>query len=375
MPSIRIRGGAQGLSHAGRVRRCAAVLAALGGFWLAGAPVSGGRVLGLDRGGVVHGLMVTGTGTVSFSALVKPNGRATTAYFEFGLGTRYREPRPPGVVYDESTPAVHLGAGFRPHLVWGRAAGLVPNAIYNLRLVAASSAGTVDSPNTTFRTAKDRAPSPPRIGATANVEPVSGLALIQPPSGHSPMASAAQSVAAGAGFLPLTEARQMPIASQVDARAGALQMVLASPRSRHPQQVTLSGALFSLSQSRGGSDMGLTTFALLENDFPGAPTDNRCAASISAAALDAHAPVARSSGLVLQTLRARDDGGRFRTLGRYGAATGSAGGTVWDTIDRCDGTLIIVQRGTVLVSDLGLGTTLTVHAGQRYLAQAPRQSS
>jgi hypothetical protein len=74
---------------------------------------------------------------------------------------------------------------------------------------------------------------------------------------------------------------------------------------------------------------------------------------------------------VLQTLRARDQSGRFRTLGRYSAATVSSTGTVWDTIDRCDGTLTIVQRGTAIVSDLGLGTTIAVHAGQRYLAKAP----
>ena len=394
---------AERFSHIGgwrlsRVGRPAVVslasLVGVGVFLVGAVAVSGGRVLGpaggLSRLGpsvlwvqgtesaalgrnAVRGLgwfaddlMVTGTGTVSFSAVVKPNGRATTAYFEFGLGTRYREPRPSGVIYDESTPPVDLSADSRPHLVWGRVSGLVPNALYHLRLVASSSAGTVYSRDATFRTAKDPAPPLPLIGATVNVEPVSGLVLIQPPRGNTSRAAEVASLVEGEGFLPLTEARQLPIDSQIDARAGALRMVVASPQRRHTQRVTLAGGLFSLSQTRYGLEKGLTTLDLLENDFAGAPTYNSCGAHTSADARSA-----QSSSLVLQTLRARDQNGRFRTLGRYSAATVSSTGTVWDTIDRCDGTLTIVQRGTAIVSDLGLGTTIAVHAGQRYLAKAP----
>jgi hypothetical protein len=42
---------------------------------------------------------------------------------------------------------------------------------------------------------------------------------------------------------------------------------------------------------------------------------------------------------------------------------------VWDTIDRCDGTLTIVKRGTVDVTDFRLRKTISVHAGHRYLAK------
>jgi hypothetical protein len=42
--------------------------------------------------------------------------------------------------------------------------------------------------------------------------------------------------------------------------------------------------------------------------------------------------------------------GRFRTRGRYGAAT--VRGTKWLTDDRCDGTLVRVKRGVVAVKDL-----------------------
>jgi hypothetical protein len=387
-----------------RVGRPAVVLLAclvgVGVFLVGAVAVSGGRVLGpargvsrlvrqvlrlgatgtesaaLGRGGVrglggfADDLTLAGTGTVSFSAVVKPNGRVTTAYFEFGLGTRYREPRPSGVVYDQSTPKVHLGPGFGPHSVSGRVSGLVPNALYHLRLVALSSAGTVYSRDAPFRTAKDPAPPIPRIGATMNVEPVSGLVFFQPPRSKSSDAGVAGLVA-GDGFLPLTEPRQLPIDSQIDPRAGAMRLVLASPQRPHNQRVTLAGGLFSLSQTRHGLEKGLTTLDLLEDDFPGAPTYNSCVVHTSADALDAEARTAQSSSLVLQTLRARDQDGRFRTRGRYSATTVTGAGTVWDTIDRCDGTLTVVHRGTVIVSDLGLGTTIALHAGQRYLAKAP----
>ena len=45
-----------------------------------------------------------------------------------------------------------------------------------------------------------------------------------------------------------------------------------------------------------------------------------------------------------------DGRGRFRTRGRYGAAT--VRGTKWLTLDRCDGTKVRVVRGKVSVRDL-----------------------
>jgi len=61
--------------------------------------------------------------------------------------------------------------------------------------------------------------------------------------------------------------------------------------------------------------------------------------------------------------------GRFRTRGRYASAT--VRGTVWLTVDRCDGTLTRVTQGTVQVSDFILKKKLLVHAGASHLAQKP----
>jgi ferric-dicitrate binding protein FerR (iron transport regulator) len=64
-----------------------------------------------------------------------------------------------------------------------------------------------------------------------------------------------------------------------------------------------------------------------------------------------------------------DGRGRFRTRGRYGAAT--VRGTKWVTQDRCNGTLVRVVRGRVRVEALAGGRRPTiVKAGQRRLVPA-----
>jgi hypothetical protein len=60
--------------------------------------------------------------------------------------------------------------------------------------------------------------------------------------------------------------------------------------------------------------------------------------------------------------------GRFRTTGRFAAAT--VRGTDWGVRDRCDGTLTVVRKGVVLVTDFRLHQNVPVRAGQSYLARA-----
>jgi hypothetical protein len=353
-----VDGGAGELSH--RARRPVVVglacLTATAVFFFGVVAMSGARPVGASGGALSDALVVSDSGAVTFSAAVHPRGRATTAFFQFGLALRYREPRPAHVLYDQSTPTVHLAPAFGIYSVSGRASGLVPNAIYNLRLVARSSAGTVYSPNATFRTAKDPAPRRPLIASKANLAPASGLVLIRPgllaPSG---MSEAARLVS-GPGFRPLTEPRRLPVDSQIDARAGALRLTVAGPNPGETQQATLAGGLFSLAQSSQAPTRGLTTVNLVEGAFPGAPTYDSCATH----------PFA-----VLQTVRARDQHGRFLTLTRDSSATASAAGTAWDTIVRCDGTVTVVHQGTVTLSDFQLHLTVTVRAGQHFLALAP----
>jgi hypothetical protein len=62
--------------------------------------------------------------------------------------------------------------------------------------------------------------------------------------------------------------------------------------------------------------------------------------------------------------------GRFRTKGRYSAAT--VRGTEWLTTDRCDGTLTSVKQGVVSVRDFTRNKTVSVAAGKSYLAPSHR---
>lgn len=78
----------------------------------------------------------------------------------------------------------------------------------------------------------------------------------------------------------------------------------------------------------------------------------------------------RDAGSRVRRLWGRDRHARFRTHGRDSVAT--VRGTVWATVDRCDGTLTRVKQGKVLVRDLGRKRSVLVTAGRSYLARHRR---
>ena len=121
--------------------------------------------------------------------------------------------------------------------------------------------------------------------------------------------------------------------------------------------------MFKVTQTKGGALKGLTTLTLVNNAFKGAPSPAVCttkhAGRASAAAL---------SSKTIQLLRGRDNHGKFRSKGRYAAAT--TRGTVWSMADRCDGTLTSVSSGAVTVNDLVRHVNVTVRAHHSYLALA-----
>ena len=268
-----------------------------------------------------------------------------------------------------------MGSDFSAHPVSAPVSGLVPNALYHVRLVATNSAGTTYGPDQTFTTPQDQPPPPPVLGQAVDVKPVSGLVLVKLPGQSARDASGAHlrvhaGLAKGVGFIPLTEARQLPTGTQVDARLGKIQLTAAaSTRHGKLQNGTFNGGLFKLSQDRGGFTKGLTTLSLLEGAFPGSPTYASCKAK---KATDATAPFASAalSSTVLQSLRSSAHG-KFRTRGHYSAAT--VRGTAWTMSDRCDGTLVTVQRDTVAVQDFVRHVTVVVRAGHSYLARASRK--
>jgi hypothetical protein len=280
----------------------------------------------------------------ALTGTVNPQGASTVVHFEYGLDVQYRPPGTAGIVYDQATPDEPVGSGTAVVRVTAAVSGLVPNALYHVRLVATSAAGTTRGPDQTFSTPQDPAPPTPVLGQSENIKPAGGTVFV---------------LSAGK-LIPLTEARQLPSGSVLDTRRGTINLTAAAGAGKKLQTGTFTGAVFKLTQTR--VNKGLTTLALVEGGFPGAPSYASCRAARAAAT--GHAAL---SGRILQSLRSRATG-RFSTRGRYAAAT--VRGTQWTTTDRCDGTLIAVQLHRVLVTDFVKRLTVLVSAGHSYLARA-----
>jgi hypothetical protein len=272
--------------------------------------------------------------------------------------------------YSSTTPGQTVGPDFSNHTVTATVTGLLPNTLYHVQAVATNAAGTAAGLDQALTTPTDPPPPPPVLGKSVDAAVVSGLVLVElPNNGHlyaqDAGAHAAASVTKGVGFVPLTEARQLPSGTKVDARLGTIKLTAAAT-TRHGklQKGTFQGGLFKFTQDRKGLTKGLTTLSLLEGAFPGAPSYASCQAKKAA---DPFAAAALSSAVINSMKTASH--GKFRTKGRYGAAT--ARSTSWTMSDRCDGTLTVVHRDTVVVNDLVRHVSVVVRQGHRYLARAP----
>ena len=234
--------------------------------------------------------------------------------------------------------------------------GLVPNALYHVHLVASNKNGQTIGPDVTFKTALAPAPGNPTLGQTFNLAPVSGVVLVK----------------VHGVFVPLTQLRQFAKNTLIDALQGTLRVItaagghptadIAAKGKKHKGKVktqsgTFHGAVFKISQARNG----LATLTLVENAFKGAPSFKKCGAH---KALDATAASSRTLQLLHSSAK-----GKFSTRGRYAAAT--IRGTQWGIVDRCDGTLVRDITHSVTVTDFVHHKTVTLHAGQSYLAKKP----
>jgi hypothetical protein len=287
---------------------------------------------------------VTGAG---FSGSVTPNGLLTQAYFEYGLDPKYTGGG--SVVYSQSTTPQSVGSDFANHAVGPvTVSGLLPNALYHVRIVATNVDGTTIGPDLTFTTQAEPPPSTPTLGKSVNIAPISGLVLIE----------------VNGKFVPLTELGQIPFGSVIDATHGTFNLITATSQKGKTQHGEFGGAVIRLTQVRTGKNKGLTTLTLLEGVFGHGPSFGICTVH-KAADLSASAASAKKT---LQLLHASAHG-KFTTKGRYGAAT--VLGTKWTIADRCNGTLIHDLTDSVAVVDFVHHKTIILHAGQSYLAKAP----
>ena len=219
------------------------------------------------------------------------------------------------------------------------------------RWVRALAAGSMLAVLVTVSAVAAPALPPPEFGRSVDIGLVSGVVIVKP--------------LAGPSFRLGTQDRTIPVGSEIDTTKGQVDLRSAfAPRKASAARVVAAvqdgqfrGALFKFLQRP--SQRGLTVIDLVTT----AKMRRGCALAASVAASPGHL-----SRRVLQTLRAHDGSGAFRTRGRYSSAT--VRGTTWDTIDRCDGTLTVVHAGTVSVDDFARHKTILVHAGHRYLAKA-----
>ena len=203
-----------------------------------------------------------------FTGDVNPGGLATTAHFDYGLDSRYTSASTSGPVYDQSTPNRAVGSDFSSHPITESVSGLVPNALYHVRLVATNSAGTTLGPDVTFTTPKAALPSQPSLGKSFNVS-ATGLVLIL----------------MHGQFVPLTQLSQVPNGTIINALHGTL--TLNSAATGETQHATLAakkgkgkkpgktktqtgkfgGAVFKVTQTHSG----LATLSLVEEHRQGSP--------------------------------------------------------------------------------------------------------
>ena len=231
----------------------------------------------------------------------------------------------------------------------------MPNALYHVRLVATNSAGTTFGPHVTFATPKAPVPPPPSLGKSFTGS-ATGLVLIQ----------------VNGKFVPLTQLSKIPNGAVINALHGTLTLNTAAsggtqhatlaakkkPKKPKTQSGKFGGAVFKVTQTHSG----LATLALVEGaKFKGAPTYASCTTK------KGKAFAAGVSSKTLQLLHASAHG-KFRTKGRYSAAT--IRGTIWTIADRCDGTLVHAIKDTVTVDDFVLHKIISLRSGHSYLAQA-----
>ena len=188
--------------------------------------------------------------------------------------------------------------------------------------------------------ARSAAPPSPVFARSVVIAPVGGRVLVEVAGANS-------------GFVRLTSPRAVPVGTVVDTTAGTVRLTSANPN-RQIQSGRFFRGIFRIEQRRSAG--GLVNLAIRDNLARSA-----CATTATTARSAAVNP--KVLGLLRGTAK-----GRFRTTGRFAAAT--VRGTDWGVRDRCDGTLTVVRRGVVVVRDFRLRKSVIVRAGQTYLAKA-----
>jgi uncharacterized delta-60 repeat protein len=146
-------------------------------------------------------------------------------------------------------------------------------------------------------------------------------------------------------FVTITELTAIPNGTEIDARRGRVLLTVLHDASGRLDGARFYAGRFIFNQGRGA--VPVTTLRLSGGSFAACGRKAKARRSLFAVA----SASAQKGGKKKPVRKLWGDGrGKFRTRGRWGAAT--VRGTKWLTQDRCDGTRIKVVRGKVDADDL-----------------------
>lgn len=204
--------------------------------------------------------------------------------------------------------------------------------------------------------------SPPVLGRSTVVAPVSGRVLIRLPGTRR--------------FVLLRAIANVPLGAELETRRGRVSLLFTTTQDGRRASAIVSEGRFVVRQG-SRLDLGQRPGTIvLSGPLAGcrALTRRGVVRRGSAPQRPRAAASARRKGKRGRRARVHADG-RIEVRGRYGAAI--VRGTRWTTVDRCPadprpGTLFAVSEGRVRVTSFLLRRSRLVRAGQRYLAPARR---
>ena len=247
----------------------------------------------------------------------------------------------PALYSNESAPQVLAPASSRS----GSATfeDLEPGTTYRYRVVGAAPSGLVAGEIKTFTTSgvggQAAALPDPRVGVTANLNPLSTGARVK--------------LRGVDAFYPLKNAAQISTGSEINTKRGKVDLLTVARNVRDTGAAEVSKGLFKLVQ---GKSRGAPVELRLSERLT-CPRGRKASASASR----------RNRAYAYWRRRGYR---RFSIIGRY--AGGSARGTKFYVEDRCDGTMVRVEEGTVTVRDFVRRRNITVKTGRSYFARARR---
>ena len=197
-----------------------------------------------------------------------------------------------------------------------------------------------------FALAAPSLPAPVQ-GKTANLEPVSGTVLVKLPG--------------SATFIPLGEARSVPVGTIVDTRNGVVELTTADKAGKL-QTAQFKYGQFRIAQS---AKKGAFTELVLVGPLAGCGRSSGRLARGGAGDRPAQSAAGRGRRLW------GSGKGRFRTRGSRGSA--GIRGTIWQVEDRCNNTTKLRSfKGKVTVRDFLRKRTGILRSGEGYTAPGPR---